>query len=408
MSGIQEIAPGARVEGTDGELGRLTNVVVDPVRRRLTHIVVEGKGVGPNAVMVPVKHVAGATRGTVRLDCSKADVSEMKEFYATRYVSPDSPEAQPVIQAWESNANMAFSAGYPMYYQPYVLPDGGIPVTDESVPPGETAFFRGSRVQTSDGKDVGSIEEFVVAPQDETITHFVVRMGHLLTAREVALPVSAVAATTGGDVTLTLSQAEVERLPALPVRRHYEWTSQSPGTTELVSFVFAAPDGAAKALKVVGERVAANHLPRMEAAVLTRDASGRLRTHQEHDVSAGRGALVGAVVGGLLTLVAGPLGPIAGAAAGGAIGGAGAGAVDRGVPDRYLRDLGRDLQPGTSSLVLLVHPAAVNALVEALQPLGGTVLRQLLTDEMIRGLTPPPGAGDAPPAPGGPGPAAGA
>ena len=62
MSGIQEIAPGARVAGTDGALGRLTTVVVDPVRRRLTHIVVEGDGVGPNAVMVPVQHIAAATR----------------------------------------------------------------------------------------------------------------------------------------------------------------------------------------------------------------------------------------------------------------------------------------------------------------------------------------------------------
>ncbi|HVG97213.1 MAG TPA: DUF1269 domain-containing protein [Chloroflexota bacterium] len=392
MSGIQEIAPGARVAGTDGALGRLTTVVVDPVRRRLTHIVVEGDGVGPNAVMVPVQHIAAATRESVRLDCSKADVSEMREFYATRYVSPESPEAQPVIRAWESNVDLAFSSGYPMYYQPYVLPGGDVPVTDERVPPGETAFFRGSRVQSSDGKDVGSVEEFIVSSRDDAITHFVVRMGHLLTAREVALPLSTVASTAEGDVFLKLTQAEVERLPAVPVRRHYEWTSSSPGTMELVSFVFATPGGAEQALTVVQERVAANHLPRLDAAVLSKDASGKLRSRQPHDVSAGRGALVGAVVGGLLTLVAGPLGPIAGAAAGGAIGGLGAGAVDRGVPDRYLGDLGRTLQPGTSALVALVHPAAVNALVEDLQPLGGSVLRQLLTDEMISGLTAPSGS----------------
>jgi uncharacterized membrane protein len=217
-------------------------------------------------------------------------------------------------------------------------------------------------------------------------------MGHLLTAREVALPLSTVASSAEGDVFLKLTRAEVERLPAVPVRRHYEWTSSSPGTMELVSFVFATPGGAEQALKMVEERVAANHLPRLDAAVLSKDASGKLRSRQPHDVSAGRGALVGAVVGGLLTLVAGPLGPIAGAAAGGAIGGLGAGAVDRGVPDRYLRDLGRSLQPGTSALVALVHPAAVNALVEGLRPLGGSVLRQLLTDEMISGLTPPSGS----------------
>jgi uncharacterized membrane protein/sporulation protein YlmC with PRC-barrel domain len=391
MHGAREIAVGAKVEGTDGEIGRLTDVIVNPLQRRVTHVVVEVDG-GTGAFLVPVERIAGSTREAVRLSCSRAEVGQLPEFYTTRFVPATSPEAQPVLQAWqaqEAQASLAFNPGYPAYYEPYVLPDGDVPVTDERVPPGEKAFFRGTRVESSDGKDVGTVEEFILSPKDETITHFVVREGHLATAREVALPLSAVASATGETVKLRLSREEVERLPGVPVRRHYEWTSQSPGTLELVAIVYAAPEGAARALREVKGLVANQRLPEVDAAVLSKRADGRVSSSQEHDVTAGRGALVGAVVGGLLTLVAGPVGPIAGAAVGGAIGGAGAGMVDRGVPDRYLRDLGRDLKPGTSALVVLVHPAAVNALVEALGPLGGTVVRQLLTDEMVSQLTGP-------------------
>jgi uncharacterized membrane protein/sporulation protein YlmC with PRC-barrel domain len=398
MDGAREIAVGARVEGTDGEVGRLANVIVNPLRRRVTHVVVEEHG-GTQAFLVPVERIVGATREVVRLDRSRAEVSQLPPFLATRYVPATSPEAQPVLEAWQAQQaqeSLAFNPGYPTYYEPYVVPAGDVPITEERVPPGEASFFRGTRVESSDGQHVGSVEEFIVSPEDETITHFVVRMGHLGAAREVALPVSTVASATGETVTLKLSRGEVERLPTVPVRRHYEWTSQSPGTRELVAFVYPAPEWGARALQEVKAQVAARRLPEVDAAVLSKGIDGRVSSAQEHDVTAGRGALVGAVVGGLLTLVAGPIGPIAGAAAGGALGGVGAGLVDRGVPDRYLRDLGRDLQPGSSALVVLVHPVAVDNLVEVLRPLGGTVLRQLLTDEMVRRLTAPPPGPDAP------------
>ena len=91
---------------------------------------------------------------------------------------------------------------------------------------------------------------------------------------------------------------------------------------------------------------------------------------------------------GLLTLVAGPLGPIAGAAAR---------RGDRGPPGRRPPSTGAcptatcvtwgATCSRTSALVALVHPVAVNALVEGLQPLGQAPPRQSPTDEMVAKLT---------------------
>jgi uncharacterized membrane protein len=65
--------------------------------------------------------------------------------------------------------------------------------------------------------------------------------------------------------------------------------------------------------------------------------------------------------------------------------------VDRGIPDRYVRDLGRALKPGSSALVVLVPKDGEAALVEKLAPLDGKVLHLALTDEMIARLTAPSG-----------------
>jgi uncharacterized membrane protein/uncharacterized protein YrrD len=391
MTQSREIAIGATVVCSDGEFGKLTDVIVNPVRRRLTHVVVQERGGAARSLVVPVEQIGDfeASRQTVRLRCTLAEAAKLPEFYATHYVPSTAPEAQPTIQAWERD--MTLAAGYGAYYSPYVAWEGDdVPVTEEQVPPGELSFHRGTSVAAKDGGDVGSVEEFVIDSRDDTITHFVVRLGHLLGAREVALPVSTVASATSETVTLKLSREELERLPAIPVRRHYQWASGSTGEVELVALVFPTPERAQQALDAAKERVSAGRLSQIDAAVLTKSAAGKVSYREEHDVSGGRGAALGAIVGGVTGLLAGPVGVAIGAAAGGAVGGATGRWHDTGVPDRYLEDLGRALQPGSSALVVLVHPASVDALIQATERLGGTVLRQLLTDDMIARLTKAP------------------
>jgi uncharacterized membrane protein len=363
------------------------------VRRRLTHVVVGAEGETPRSLMVPVERIDQTTRDVVRLSCTLAEAADLPEFYATRYVPASAPEAQPAIEAWQVDMSRgAAYEGYYGYYSPYVTwPGGEVPVTEERVPPGHLSFHRGTIVEAAGGDELGTVAEFVLDPRDDTITHFVLRLGLLAGAREVALPVSIVASASPETVRLKLSRDAVERLPAISARRHYQWASGSTGEVELVTLVFRTLEQAGQALTAVKVRAAAGELPKFDAAVLTKSPRGRVSSRQQHDVSGGRGAVMGAIAGGAVSLLAGPIGPVVGAVAGGAIGGLTAQAVDRGVPDRYLKDLGHALQPGSSALIVLIPPGSADAVVRCLEPLGGTVLRQLLTDEMIRALTTRPG-----------------
>ena len=51
---------------------------------------------------------------------------------------------------------------------------------------------------------------------------------------------------------------------------------------------------------------------RFDGAVVRKGTDGKVSSHEVHDVTAGRGAMVGASAGGVLTLVAGLLGLAAG------------------------------------------------------------------------------------------------
>ena len=383
----------ARVHATDGEVGRLTDVIVDPARRTVTHVVVAESDLAGREYLVPVERIAQTDRDTVRLDCTREDVRRFQEFTATRYVPASSPEAQPVIADWQASmSSMSYGPyGYQPLALPYVVtPDETVPVVDERIPEGELAFHRGTRVESQDGKDLGEVEAFVVDPGDATITHFVLRQGHLARATEVTLPVSTVASARGGTARLKLSAEEVQRLPAVPARRHYDSAGGGPGTLELLGLVLPTPEGADQALRMVKEATERGQVPRIDAAVLSKTAEGKLSSREVHDVTAGRGALVGAVAGAALSLIAGPIGLVAGAVGGGAVGGVVGGLVDRGVPDRYVRDLGRSLGPGTSALIVLVQRDTADALLETLRPLGGSPLRLALSDEMIAKLTATP------------------
>jgi sporulation protein YlmC with PRC-barrel domain len=60
--------------------------------------------------------------------------------------------------------------------------------------PGQTSLgllgmHRGSRVQASDGP-VGQVDQILVDPTDERVTHFMLRQGRLLNVRQVMIPTS--------------------------------------------------------------------------------------------------------------------------------------------------------------------------------------------------------------------------
>jgi uncharacterized protein YrrD len=80
-------------------------------------------------------------------------------------------------------------------------------------------FKEGTKVYTSDGKDVGHIDKVVMNPQTKELTHIVVRKGFLFTEDKI-LPVSLIASANEDGVKLREAAGNLDELPAFE-ETHY-------------------------------------------------------------------------------------------------------------------------------------------------------------------------------------------
>ncbi len=115
-----------------------------------------------------------------------------------------------------------------------------------------------------------------------------------------------------------------------------------------------------------------------DAAIIRRDAKGRLHvtTPAHHAVAWGTlSGLFWGVLIGLLFLF--PLAPLAGVA-GGVMGAAFGAAGNLGIKEDFKRRVQDLVQPGTSALLVIVRKVTPDKFVEALRPYGGTVLQTSL------------------------------
>jgi uncharacterized membrane protein len=119
-----------------------------------------------------------------------------------------------------------------------------------------------------------------------------------------------------------------------------------------------------------------------QAAVLVRNADGKLSIKESHHV--GRGAVLGGVAGAVVGLIAGPVGWVT-------VGGAAVGALaarlrDSGFPDERLRQIGEALTPGTSALVAIVEHRWVQQVEERLQEAGAQYATEAVQAEVAAQL----------------------
>ena len=164
-----EIPIGVSVVCTDGQGGRTTHVIIDPVARKVTHIVVQEKKLPKGKQrLVPIDRVRETARNEIRLDCTRKELEEMEPFIGTRYIQQE-PKQYP----------SSFYAGEgPQYLHAYCLAPDPVPVEIERVPPGELGVHRGTRVEATDGQ-VGWVDEFLLDPVSRQITHLIMREKHL-------------------------------------------------------------------------------------------------------------------------------------------------------------------------------------------------------------------------------------
>jgi hypothetical protein len=196
---------GASVHCRDGDCGQLVRIVVNPVARAVTQIVVEPKHRTGLGRLVPLTLVESST-DTVMLECTLAEFEALEFAEETRFLP--GTELLPGYGSSQVFALPYFGLGMGNVSAP--------PVTMDTLPLGEVAVRRDETVHATDG-EIGRVEGLVIEPANHHVTHVLLQEGHLWGRRKVAIPIGAVAGIDVGGLRLKVTKKEVEGLPAVDV-----------------------------------------------------------------------------------------------------------------------------------------------------------------------------------------------
>ncbi len=201
-------AIGTQVSCADGACGRISRLVVDPVAKAATHLVVDPAHWSGLGRLVPIGLAEPAPDG-VRLACTQAEFEQLDSAEETEFISSAGtygPYQPAEVLAW------------PYYSLGGIGTEAGIPpsISYDTVPLGEVEVRRGEHVHATDGS-IGHVQGLVVDPLSRHVTHVLLSEGHLWGRKQVAIPIAAVAALADDGIRLTLSKREIGDLPPVDI-----------------------------------------------------------------------------------------------------------------------------------------------------------------------------------------------
>ena len=215
MAETTQFTIGTAASCTDGVCGELSRVVVDPITRTVTHLVIEptrGLGLGR---LVPLDLVE-ATSGEVRLRCSAAEFEQLDAADETRFLT--------------GGNYLGYGPGEALSWPYYGMGMGGLgmggldlgmaaespqTVIVDAIPQGEVDVRRGDQVEATDG-GIGRVQGLVIDRRDRRVTHVLLQEGHLWGRKEVAIPIGAVSRVDDG-IRLNITKQQVQDLPAVDI-----------------------------------------------------------------------------------------------------------------------------------------------------------------------------------------------
>jgi uncharacterized membrane protein len=148
----------------------------------------------------------------------------------------------------------------------------------------------------------------------------------------------------------------------------------------LVAVEYASERDAERALGIVGDLDAEEALTVHDAAIVVKHADGRVELRQSRELAAGEAAVGGGSIGILLGLAVAI--PVAGALVGVAAG-MGFAALDKGISNKEMRQVGGTLGPGEALLFALLGKVDWEMLSSRLEPVGGKLVSSEVSDEVL-------------------------
>ena len=193
-----------KVECTDGEAGHTAAIIIDPAAKKVTHLVVKGKGDLVGEFLVPLEMIEQCTPYVILLRLSREKLAAESRFDRTILTdsSGDLIGNDLLLYSGADNVNLG-AVSMPTYVQV------------EQAPGASVAVHIGAHVDAGDGR-VGKVDELVINRDTGDLAYVIMRHGHLWHKEEICVPITDVDHIADDIIYLKLDKAGVEALPVLP------------------------------------------------------------------------------------------------------------------------------------------------------------------------------------------------
>jgi uncharacterized membrane protein len=151
--------------------------------------------------------------------------------------------------------------------------------------------------------------------------------------------------------------------------------------SDLIAVAYPDVDTARRVTSNIGEAQKAHLIELEDLAIIERRGDGKVKLHQPS--LAGVGAAGGAMWGGLIGLIF--LVPLFGMAIGAASGAAAGALSDSGVDDKFMKELGTKLEPGSAAVLALVRSANMEKMLSEVK-IPGEVIQTSLSGDAEQSL----------------------
>jgi len=194
-------------------VGSVERVVIDPVDREITHLVVKKGVLFTEDRLIPVELISRTSDERVLLKQSADDLGSLQEFEETHY-----------IQALdeEGSEGAAPSAVPPLYWYPPLGFSMSRLVSEDlthyvsrrerNIPDELVPLKEGARVIAADDSKLGNVEQVFSAPVTNKITHVLLTVKGISKQMKI-VPVTWIQRISEDEVQLGVNQDQIDALP---------------------------------------------------------------------------------------------------------------------------------------------------------------------------------------------------
>ncbi len=207
----------AKVICKDGNFGSIKELLIDPVKEKVTHIVIENKHNGFQLI-IPTDILDYTSDSVITIEKTADELNKFPKFIIHEFINV--PVSDTEFAYWGADPTMTHS--YTMF--PYVMHEGKpvVEVTKEALPDGEQKLKKGLVVKDQGGKTLGHVDELIIDSDNDFISHLVMRTGHVFGSKEVAVPNINILSFEKNSVVLSIEEKDIDELPEVIIKRAWK------------------------------------------------------------------------------------------------------------------------------------------------------------------------------------------